>query len=118
MTPGLIQVLKDFEGAIYVASGSEHTELNHVFEFRIIAEYFIGIFGSPTLKSNIVKNIILSTKNENVLMIGDSESDFEASNSNNIDFVAYIPYSNVREKMLSLANAFKFQTIEHWSELC
>lgn len=118
MTPGLIQVLKEFEGAIYVASGSEHTELNHVFEHRKIADYFIGIFGSPTFKNDIVKNIILDTKNENVLMIGDAESDFEASNSNNIDFVAYLPYSNVREKMLCLANEFKFPTIEHWSELC
>lgn len=72
-----------------VASGGLETELNKVFEFKGIQEFFDkGIFGSPTSKDDIVKNKV----NDGsilfpALFIGDSRYDYEVAQEYGLDFL-------------------------------
>lgn len=81
---------------LFIASGSDQEELREVFKNRDLDKYFVDIFGSPTKKSEIVRNIV--AKNSNVIMIGDAKSDMLAANDNEIDFIFMNDYS-VSEEM-------------------
>jgi hypothetical protein len=50
-------------------------------------------------------------------MFGDAVSDFEAAQLNNIDFVAYVPFSNVKDKMTALCKEANTVVIQSWEEL-
>jgi HAD superfamily hydrolase (TIGR01549 family) len=76
---------------LFVASGSDQKELRNVFKNRNLDKYFVDIFGSPTKKSEIVKSIVLETKN--VVMIGDALSDMQAAQESGIDFIFMSEYS-------------------------
>lgn len=114
ITPGFIDLIQSLPGKKYVASGSEQKELRQVFESRGLSRYFVEIFGSPTAKSTLLENILQREGHSKAVMIGDAVSDYEASKSNNIDFLCYIPYSNVTDRMRSLADENSFQIIESW----
>ncbi|WP_107948368.1 HAD family hydrolase [Shewanella baltica] len=116
LTPNFLEFIESLPGRKYVASGSEQGELREVFRGRGLDKYFIEVYGSPTNKSELIKNIIDTESNTTAVMIGDAVSDFEASQSNNIDFICYVPYSNVRGRMLSLAKEHQFQMIECWPQ--
>lgn len=81
--------------SLFVASGSAEDELRRVFEIRKLDNYFVEIFGSPTKKTEIVKNIV--TENKNSVMIGDAKSDMLAAKENNIDFIFMSNYSTSKE---------------------
>ena len=49
-------------------------------------------------------------------MIGDAVSDFEASQSNTIDFICYIPFSNVAQRMRALADTHQFEVLDRWPQ--
>lgn len=102
LTPGFINFLDKCQGKRYVASGSEQSELRDVFVQRGLDSYFDGVYGSPTPKAELIKRIIELEKNTNAVMFGDAESDLLSAQLNCIDFVFYAPYSNVKEKMLTL----------------
>jgi phosphoglycolate phosphatase-like HAD superfamily hydrolase len=97
-----MEILTSIKGNKYVASGSEQTELRCIFKERNIKHHFKGIFGSPTSKTELIRNILEKEKTHNAVMIGDAESDFESARENGIDFIFYAPYSNVREKMFNI----------------
>lgn len=80
---------------LFVASGSPEDELREVFKSRGLDKYFIDIFGSPTKKSEIVKNIVF--QNNNAVMIGDAMSDMQAAKENKIDFIFMSEYSTNEE---------------------
>jgi phosphoglycolate phosphatase-like HAD superfamily hydrolase len=115
ITPGFLSFIDKLQGAKYIASGSAEEELRDVFCLRGLSKYFEGIFGSPTRKADIVNNIYKNHPSENMVMFGDSISDFEASHSSNIDFVGYLAFSNVRDKMEKLSIEYNFPIIEEWS---
>lgn len=117
-TLGFPQLLGKLEAKLYVASGSEQAELRRVFKHKGILQYFENVYGSPTAKSENVKSIIDMNKSKNILMIGDSMSDFEASNINKIDFIFYAPYSNVEIEMRNLALLHQFQIIDSFEDIC
>lgn len=81
--------------SFFVASGSDQEELRIVFKNRDLDKYFIDVFGSPTKKSEIVKNICI--ENENIVIIGDAKSDMLASFENDIDFIFMSDYSTSDE---------------------
>jgi phosphoglycolate phosphatase-like HAD superfamily hydrolase len=116
LTPGFLHLIQTLPGQKWVASGSEQSELRNVFKKRGLDKYFVDVFGSPTSKTQLLTNILQSQPHTRALMIGDSVSDFEASQSNNIDFICYVPYSNVPGRMLSLAKEHQFQMIEFWPQ--
>ncbi|WJG21752.1 HAD family hydrolase [Vibrio furnissii] len=100
ITPGFMEFLEQCKGKRYVASGSEQGELRDVFSQRGLDAYFDGVFGSPIPKAELIQHILEQEKNTNAVMFGDAESDMLSAKQNDIDFVFYSPYSNVKAKML------------------
>lgn len=100
ITPGFIAFLRQCKGKRYVASGSEQNELRNVFVQRGLNIHFDGVFGSPTSKAELIRCILKQENNTNAVMFGDAESDMSSAKKNQIDFVFYAPYSNVKEKMI------------------
>lgn len=116
LTPGFISLIQMLPGKKCVASGSEQGELRAVFKNRGLDKYFVDILGSPTPKAQLLTNILQSQPHTRALMIGDAVSDFDASQANDIDFICYVPYSNVQARMQLLAKEHKFEVIERWPQ--
>jgi len=114
LTPNFLEFIVSIPGSKYVASGSEQGELREVLKMRGLDKYFVEIYGSPITKSELIGNIIETNPNAKVVMVGDAVSDFEASQSNDIDFYCYIPYSNVIERMLLLSKKYGFEVFLQW----
>jgi phosphoglycolate phosphatase-like HAD superfamily hydrolase len=113
-TNNFINFINGLEGKKYVASGSEQEELRNVFELRKLACYFEGIFGSPTNKSELVRQIITEQNSAKIVMIGDAISDLNAAIDNNIDFIAYTPYSNVKNELTQMSLEHGFLVLSEW----
>ena len=111
LTPGFMQFLNNCNGRKFVASGSEQNELRAVFKERKIDQYFDGIFGSPTPKSDLINIILKKECSKDIVMIGDAESDMLAAQANDIDFVFYYPYSNVKTRMNDYCSLYKYKII-------
>ncbi|WNB16861.1 HAD family hydrolase [Marivirga arenosa] len=95
---------------MFIVSGSEQSELREICKSVGIAKYFKGIFGSPTPKNQLVKNLI---KKENInaskaILIGDSINDFEAAKVNKITFYGF---NNPELKSVSLNYIQNFKEI-------
>lgn len=116
LTPGFINLINELPGKKFVASGSEQTELRAVFKSRGLDQYFENVFGSPTAKSQLLCDILQIQPHTKALMIGDAVSDFDASSANNIDFICYIPFSNVAPRMITLAEKHGFSVLERWPQ--
>lgn len=117
ITPGFINFISQLNGKKYIASGSEQQELREVFEERGLNVYFDEIYGSPTKKSDLVANILKSNNSENAVMFGDAISDLGASQINKIEFIAYIPFSNVPVELAKRSHIANFKVIKTWSEI-
>lgn len=119
ITPGFIELIEKLQGTKYVASGSEQEELREVFHARGLDKYFTGIYGSPTKKTELVSNILQIADTNNAIMLGDAISDFEAAEENEIDFIGYLPFSNVKEAMIERCKNSNSNSIfiESWNTL-
>ncbi len=117
ITPGFIDFITQLNGKKYIASGSEQEELRDVFKERGLNLYFDKIYGSPTKKSDLVANILETNNNTNAVMFGDAISDFEASQINKIDFIAYIPFSNIPKELAIKSQMANYKVIKTWSEI-
>ncbi|EKO3550809.1 HAD family hydrolase [Vibrio fluvialis] len=117
LTPGFAEFLEQCKGKRYVASGSEQDELREVFIKRDIYKLFDGVLGSPTPKSELVKEILYKENTTNAVMFGDSESDMFAAQDNGIDFVFYSPFSNVKDRMLSHCELHEYKIVDDFSKL-
>jgi phosphoglycolate phosphatase-like HAD superfamily hydrolase len=117
VTPGFLEFLKQCNGKKYVASGSEQTELRCVFAKRGLDKYFDGIFGSPVTKVENVRHILELEQSNNAVIFGDALSDLYAAKDNNCHFVAYLPFSNVRNKLIEEARKSNFEQAVSWEEL-
>lgn len=117
LTPKVLNFVSGLQGHKYIASGSEQQELRDVFKERGLDTYFDGIFGSPTKKSDLIKEILNKHNSVTGVMFGDAISDYEGAELNHIDFIGYLPFSNVKEKLLTLCEKNQSVTIESWDEL-
>lgn len=83
----------------WVVSGSDQEELRAVFKKRGLASSFKEVLGSPVSKVENIRSII--SRNNLVAaetcLIGDAMGDFDAAQSNEIDFVFCRDYSNTPE---------------------
>lgn len=90
---------------MFIASGSEEKELRLINESLQLSKYFLGIFGSPKNKIDIVKSIIQDNKlNKNeTILIGDSINDYDAAIKNDIRFFGYnnIKLKNISDKYIN-----------------
>ena len=114
IAPGFLNFITKLTGDKYVASGSVQDELQWVFAQRGIDRYFKGIFGAPHPKSGIVADIQKNNRGKKIVFIGDSESDFDASKENNVDFVYYSKFSLVQDKMMALAGEHGFTVLDEF----
>ncbi len=74
---------------MFISSGTPEFELKEICIRRGINEKFKGIYGSPSKKSTHVKKILSDWKlnSDEVLFIGDSLSDYEAAEQNDLHFL-------------------------------
>lgn len=117
LTPGFLAFIEQCNGKRYVASGSEQSELRDVFIQRGLDVHFDGIFGSPKPKVEIIKQILAEEQNVNAVMFGDAESDMLSARQNNIDFVFYSPYSNVKKSMIEQCRIHQHLIINDFSTM-
>ncbi|WP_324719191.1 HAD family hydrolase [Salinimicrobium sp. HB62] len=76
---------------MHVVSGSDQEELRHICKKVNISTFFHSIYGSPTPKKLLVKEVLKNNnyKNSETILIGDSINDYEAAVENGITFFGY-----------------------------
>lgn len=75
--------------SFFIATGTPEKEIEYITESLGINKFFVSIHGSPLNKNKIIQKIIENNKlnPSSVLMVGDSYADYEASMSNQINFI-------------------------------
>ena len=75
----------------HIVSGAEHNELNDLCKYFNIDDFFKSIDGSPTKKTILIKKIIKKFRYNinDVILIGDAITDYNAARDNNIEFFGY-----------------------------
>ena len=120
LTPGCLDVLSALhpDTSLYVASGSDESELRQVFAKKHIAHFFDGIYGSPKTKDESVSEILLKVPEKGeILFIGDAESDWKAAQNHEIDFIFMSQFSDALSVMKKKAVVEKFTTIRNLEDL-
>ena len=76
---------------MHIASGADENDLKSICNHLDLNQYFISIHGSPTPKSDIIKNLLCTYHyhKEETILIGDSINDFDAAQHNNITFYGF-----------------------------
>ena len=79
LVEGAREVLDHWKDRVpmFVASGAPEEELRTILEKRGLSRYFAGMFGSPTVKSQILRAIVqhAGAYPSDVVMVGDSRTD-------------------------------------------
>ena len=92
--PGAFEYIKvnHKKYSLYISSATPQDEIKQIVKQRKILDYFKGVYGSPISKQEHVNKIIKLNKykKNEVIFIGDSISDRNAANENNIRFIARI----------------------------
>lgn len=78
----------------HIASGSDQEELKFLCKQLGISHYFQTINGSPETKENLVRNILLDSKDKLIkkntpVLVGDAINDYDAATVNDIQFFGY-----------------------------
>ena len=75
----------------HIVSGAEHNELNDLCNKFELKNYFKSISGSPTKKDILIAQVVAkySYSENEMILIGDSINDYDASIKNNIRFFGY-----------------------------
>ena len=83
LVPGAKETLDAWRGRVpmYVASGAPEDELRLILEKRGLAPYFAGMYGSPTVKTLILRAIVEhnGVYASDAVMVGDSRIDLCAA---------------------------------------
>ncbi len=97
-TPGAIQFLHRNKGRypLFIASGTPQEELQDIISHRKIDQYFREIHGSPRQKHEIIDDILdrYGFTREEVVFVGDAESDRLAAEKADVFFIARINSEN------------------------
>lgn len=75
--------------SLFIASGTPEEELRNIIKVRDIERYFKGVYGSPKKKAIIVDEILRdnSFSYNQVVFVGDAETDREAAQQCNVGFI-------------------------------
>ncbi|PKN76416.1 MAG: hypothetical protein CVU52_04845 [Deltaproteobacteria bacterium HGW-Deltaproteobacteria-10] len=81
---------------LFIASGTPESELYEIINYRDIKKYFTQIFGTPATKTAIIKQIMkrYSLQKDQVVFVGDAESDLNAARATGIPFILRITPEN------------------------
>jgi phosphoglycolate phosphatase-like HAD superfamily hydrolase len=93
---------------MHIVSGSDGEELKEICRRLNLSPFFKSIHGSPTPKIELVSRILKSNSYKQVLLIGDSLNDLEASKVNSIAFAGY---NNIKLKSVCPTYIENFQII-------
>lgn len=76
---------------LHIASGADENDLKYICKKLELEKYFLSINGSPKIKIEIVKDILLDSdyKKDETILIGDSINDFEAADASGIEFYGF-----------------------------
>lgn len=76
---------------MHIVSGSDQKELRQICSNMEIATYFRSIHGSPTPKTQLVKQVMENNSYlpQETILIGDSINDYDAAIANDIGFYGY-----------------------------
>ena len=74
---------------LFIASGTPQEELLTIVEKREMSHYFREVYGSPLTKATHIRRILddHSWEKDQVVMVGDSMSDWDAANETGIRFL-------------------------------
>lgn len=90
-SPGATDLLAHLHGRakLYVASNTPQEAVQHQAKLRGWSRYFDGIFGYPSRKANVVRDILISEtiRPHRLAVIGDGISDEEAARANGCVFI-------------------------------
>jgi HAD superfamily hydrolase (TIGR01549 family) len=96
--PGAQEFLKKCSKRIslFIASGTPEQELRSIVKERGLESHFKGVYGTPATKTEIIKRILTNDglNREEVIFVGDSETDYLAASKTGLHFVARINGSN------------------------
>lgn len=96
MVPGALDFLTAMQDRVplYVASGTPEAELREVLEQRGLDRFFVGMYGSPAKKPDILRSILTAEGKapESLLMVGDSGTDLDAAKAVGSRFVGRGPF--------------------------
>ncbi|MFC1623861.1 HAD family hydrolase [Candidatus Omnitrophota bacterium] len=103
---------------MYVASGTPQEEIIEIVKRRKLSRYFYGVYGSPTTKEKIIKNILRENAHtqKEVVFLGDSINDYEGAVGAGIDFVAKVSGSDESNMFSSVNLKTKIGTIEEFQK--
>lgn len=89
--PGAEEYLRSnpYNQKFIIVTGTPQKEIEYIVEKLDLMDVFVSIHGTPGDKHEIVKKYIEqnSSKNDDLLLIGDSRTDYEAAILNNISFI-------------------------------
>jgi len=76
---------------MHIASGADDNDLKYICNSLGLSKYFLSIDGSPTIKSDIVEEILNKNKYDTAetILVGDSINDYGAAENNDIQFYGY-----------------------------
>jgi len=120
LTDGCEKVLRELARIrpLFVASGSDECELRHVFSHRGLADYFVGIYGSPPTKVESVRRALAHVPGiAGGLLVGDAVLDHAAATAHGLDFVFMQRFSDARAQLCALAEEEGFPVIDSLTEL-
>ena len=90
-TPGVYDCLANYHDKIifFLITNTPQSEIEEILSALNINLFFKEIFGSPKKKTDAIKILLskYSVKPYNSLMIGDTVSDCDAANNNNVPFI-------------------------------
>ena len=73
----------------YIATGTPEEEILQILDGRNLRDFFKGVYGTPSKKEDIAANILEANhySPQEVIFVGDAETDLKAANQNGIHFV-------------------------------
>ena len=77
---------------MYISTATPANEIDEIIKRKKLTKYFKGIKGSPESKVKHVRQIIRKNKylQNEIIFIGDSDTDRQAASQNNIPFIAVL----------------------------
>ncbi len=80
---------------MYIVSGTPQDEIRMIVKRRGLDRYFLGVYGSPSLKKDLIDGIVSRNKylKEEVVFLGDSINDYQGAVSSGIEFVGKVSSS-------------------------
>lgn len=104
--PGVQEFLEEYSKRLklFIASGTPEEELHLIVKQRGLSDYFRGVYGTPTVKSEIIEHILTDegVRKEDAIFVGDALSDYEDAKKVSVPFVARFNGSNAFNPFINL----------------